>query len=115
MERSPRLELSWCLVTQSTKLRYEINNICDIIYYNFTPDFFFKREIIYYHSLSIFCLKVCDRTSAPQWNEGFYFKVHNPKEEMLIIKVNVLNLLQYNTQYSTIAFKVCCCPLHFKC
>uniref|UniRef100_A0A669E2W4 Extended synaptotagmin-like protein 1b n=1 Tax=Oreochromis niloticus TaxID=8128 RepID=A0A669E2W4_ORENI len=32
--------------------------------------------------------KVCDRTRAPQWNEGFFFKVHNPKEEMLIIKLS---------------------------
>uniref|UniRef100_A0A3P8NDT9 Extended synaptotagmin-like protein 1b n=1 Tax=Astatotilapia calliptera TaxID=8154 RepID=A0A3P8NDT9_ASTCA len=37
---------------------------------------------------TVYKTKVCDRTSAPQWNEGFYFKVHNPKEEMLIIKLS---------------------------
>lgn len=37
---------------------------------------------------TVYKTKVCDRTSAPQWNEGFCFKVHNPKEEMLIIKLS---------------------------
>uniref|UniRef100_A0A669BMU9 Extended synaptotagmin-like protein 1b n=1 Tax=Oreochromis niloticus TaxID=8128 RepID=A0A669BMU9_ORENI len=43
------------------------------------------------HSLPVSPLQfgtVCDRTRAPQWNEGFFFKVHNPKEEMLIIKLS---------------------------
>ncbi|KPP78529.1 extended synaptotagmin-1-like, partial [Scleropages formosus] len=31
--------------------------------------------------------KVCDRSTSPQWNEAFYFKVYNPKEEMFIIKL----------------------------
>ncbi|XP_068598098.1 extended synaptotagmin-1-like [Brachionichthys hirsutus] len=32
--------------------------------------------------------KVCDRSRAPQWNESFYFLVHDPTEEMLIIKLS---------------------------
>ncbi|KAJ7999237.1 hypothetical protein DPEC_G00213360 [Dallia pectoralis] len=32
--------------------------------------------------------KVCDRTKSPQWEEAFYFLIHDPKEEMLIIKLS---------------------------
>uniref|UniRef100_A0A673WH59 Uncharacterized LOC115150497 n=1 Tax=Salmo trutta TaxID=8032 RepID=A0A673WH59_SALTR len=32
--------------------------------------------------------KVCDRTNSPQWDEAFYFLVHDPKEEMLIVKLS---------------------------
>uniref|UniRef100_A0AAY4ET99 Extended synaptotagmin-like protein 1b n=1 Tax=Denticeps clupeoides TaxID=299321 RepID=A0AAY4ET99_9TELE len=32
--------------------------------------------------------KVCDRSTSPQWNEVFYFLLHDPKEDMLIIKVS---------------------------
>ncbi|XP_054473264.1 extended synaptotagmin-1 [Anoplopoma fimbria] len=32
--------------------------------------------------------KVCDRSRSPQWDEAFYFLVHNPREEMLIIKLS---------------------------
>ncbi|MCJ8729287.1 hypothetical protein PDJAM_G00104430 [Pangasius djambal] len=31
---------------------------------------------------------VCDRTSAPQWNEAFHFLVHDPKNEELIVKLS---------------------------
>uniref|UniRef100_A0AAY4ERV1 Extended synaptotagmin-like protein 1b n=1 Tax=Denticeps clupeoides TaxID=299321 RepID=A0AAY4ERV1_9TELE len=36
----------------------------------------------------IFLLKVCDRSTSPQWNEVFYFLLHDPKEDMLIIKLS---------------------------
>ncbi|XP_028853814.1 extended synaptotagmin-1 isoform X2 [Denticeps clupeoides] len=32
--------------------------------------------------------KVCDRSTSPQWNEVFYFLLHDPKEDMLIIKLS---------------------------
>ncbi|XP_068170607.1 extended synaptotagmin-1 [Antennarius striatus] len=32
--------------------------------------------------------KVCDRSRSPEWNEAFHFLVHNPTEEMLIIKLS---------------------------
>ncbi|KAI1891103.1 hypothetical protein AGOR_G00160500 [Albula goreensis] len=31
--------------------------------------------------------KVCDRSTAPQWDEAFYFLVHDPKQETLIVKL----------------------------
>uniref|UniRef100_A0A665X913 Extended synaptotagmin-like protein 1b n=1 Tax=Echeneis naucrates TaxID=173247 RepID=A0A665X913_ECHNA len=35
-----------------------------------------------------FCLKVCDRSRSPQWDESFYFLVRDPGQEMLIIKLS---------------------------
>ncbi|KAM6927192.1 uncharacterized protein FYW49_003387 [Xenentodon cancila] len=32
--------------------------------------------------------KVCDRSRSPQWREGVYFLVRDPKEEMLIMKLS---------------------------
>ncbi|KAM9759327.1 uncharacterized protein esyt1b [Menidia menidia] len=32
--------------------------------------------------------KLCDRSTSPQWNESFYFMVHDPKKEMLVIKLS---------------------------
>ncbi|XP_061147662.1 extended synaptotagmin-1 [Syngnathus typhle] len=32
--------------------------------------------------------KVCDRTRSPEWNEAFYFLVHDPTEEMLVLKLS---------------------------
>ncbi|KAF7654454.1 hypothetical protein LDENG_00069620 [Lucifuga dentata] len=32
--------------------------------------------------------KVCDRSRSPQWNESFYFLIHDPREEMLIVKLS---------------------------
>ncbi|XP_070814793.1 extended synaptotagmin-1 [Chaetodon trifascialis] len=32
--------------------------------------------------------KLCDRTTSPQWNESFYFLVHDPKHQMLVIKLS---------------------------
>lgn len=32
--------------------------------------------------------KLCDRSTNPQWNESFYFLVHDPKHQMLIIKLS---------------------------
>ncbi|XP_076612847.1 uncharacterized protein LOC143336510 [Chaetodon auriga] len=32
--------------------------------------------------------KLCDRTTNPQWNESFYFLVHDPKHQMLVIKLS---------------------------
>ncbi|XP_010879570.5 extended synaptotagmin-1 isoform X1 [Esox lucius] len=32
--------------------------------------------------------KVCDRTKSPQWDEAFHFLIHDPKEEMLIVKLS---------------------------
>uniref|UniRef100_A0A8C7CEH1 Extended synaptotagmin-like protein 1b n=1 Tax=Oncorhynchus kisutch TaxID=8019 RepID=A0A8C7CEH1_ONCKI len=31
---------------------------------------------------------VCDRTISPQWDEAFYFLVHDPREELLIVKLS---------------------------
>lgn len=35
-------------------------------------------------------LKVCDRSRSPIWSEAFHFLVHDPREEMLIIKVSAV-------------------------
>ncbi|XP_041835987.1 extended synaptotagmin-1 isoform X2 [Melanotaenia boesemani] len=32
--------------------------------------------------------KVCDRSTSPQWNESFYFLVHDPKHQMLVLKLS---------------------------
>ncbi|XP_045561812.1 uncharacterized protein isoform X2 [Salmo salar] len=31
---------------------------------------------------------VCDRTISPKWDEAFYFLVHDPREEILIVKLS---------------------------
>ncbi|KAM7401977.1 hypothetical protein PAMP_017254 [Pampus punctatissimus] len=31
---------------------------------------------------------VCDRTTSPQWNEAFCFLVHDPREDVLVIKLS---------------------------
>ncbi|XP_064161182.1 extended synaptotagmin-1 isoform X11 [Anguilla rostrata] len=31
--------------------------------------------------------KVCDRSTSPQWKEAFHFLVHDPKHDMLIVKL----------------------------
>ncbi|KAJ8258978.1 hypothetical protein COCON_G00179900 [Conger conger] len=31
--------------------------------------------------------KVCDRSTSPQWDEAFYFLVHDPKRDMLTVKL----------------------------
>ncbi|CAG06731.1 unnamed protein product, partial [Tetraodon nigroviridis] len=33
-------------------------------------------------------LPLCDRSTSPQWNESFYFLVHDPKHQMLIVKLS---------------------------
>lgn len=42
--------------------------------------------LIFYNSVLV--LKVCERSVSPQWSEAFYFPVIDPKEEILIMKVN---------------------------
>ncbi|KAJ8403981.1 hypothetical protein AAFF_G00343310 [Aldrovandia affinis] len=32
--------------------------------------------------------KVCDRSTSPQWDEAFYFLVHDPKQDMLTVKLS---------------------------
>ncbi|MBN3303440.1 ESYT1 protein, partial [Amia calva] len=32
--------------------------------------------------------KVCDRSNAPEWEEGFSFLVHDPREEILFVKIS---------------------------
>nr|XP_057911715.1 extended synaptotagmin-1 isoform X1 [Doryrhamphus excisus] len=32
--------------------------------------------------------KVCDRSRSPEWKEAFYFLVHDPADEMLVIKLS---------------------------
>nr|XP_029135397.1 extended synaptotagmin-1-like [Labrus bergylta] len=31
---------------------------------------------------------LCDRSTSPQWNESFYFLVHDPKRQMLVVKLS---------------------------
>ncbi|XP_041638932.1 extended synaptotagmin-1 [Cheilinus undulatus] len=31
---------------------------------------------------------LCDRSTSPQWNESFYFLVHDPKHQMLVVKLS---------------------------
>lgn len=35
----------------------------------------------------ILSLKLCDRSTSPQWSESFHFLVRDPKHQMLIVKV----------------------------
>ncbi|XP_050969517.1 extended synaptotagmin-1 isoform X2 [Labeo rohita] len=32
--------------------------------------------------------KVCERSTSPEWSEAFHFRVHNPTEEILIVKLS---------------------------
>ncbi|XP_068450456.1 extended synaptotagmin-1 isoform X2 [Clinocottus analis] len=32
--------------------------------------------------------KLCERSTSPQWNECFYFLVHDPKHQMLVLKLS---------------------------
>ncbi|KAK5614739.1 hypothetical protein CRENBAI_018701 [Crenichthys baileyi] len=32
--------------------------------------------------------KLCDRSTEPQWNESFYFVIHDPKRQMLVAKLS---------------------------
>ncbi|XP_029946655.1 extended synaptotagmin-1-like [Salarias fasciatus] len=32
--------------------------------------------------------KLCDRSTSPEWNESFYFLVHDPKRQMLVVKLS---------------------------
>ncbi|XP_051270309.1 extended synaptotagmin-1 isoform X2 [Dicentrarchus labrax] len=32
--------------------------------------------------------KLCERSTSPQWNESFYFLVHDPKHQMLVLKLS---------------------------
>uniref|UniRef100_A0A8C7ITK0 Extended synaptotagmin-like protein 1b n=1 Tax=Oncorhynchus kisutch TaxID=8019 RepID=A0A8C7ITK0_ONCKI len=41
-----------------------------------------------YSCLLSMSFKVCDRTISPQWDEAFYFLVHDPREEILIVKLS---------------------------
>lgn len=50
-------------------------------------DLVVRSLIISFFFIIIYLLKVCDRSTNPQWNESFYFLVHDPKHQMLIIKV----------------------------
>ncbi|KAG7278869.1 hypothetical protein CRUP_036383 [Coryphaenoides rupestris] len=31
---------------------------------------------------------VCERTTAPKWNEAFYFRVRDPREDILVVKLS---------------------------
>ncbi|XP_061583523.1 extended synaptotagmin-1 isoform X2 [Cololabis saira] len=31
---------------------------------------------------------LCERSTSPQWNESFYFLVHDPKHQMLVVKLS---------------------------
>ncbi|KAK5872293.1 hypothetical protein PBY51_013008 [Eleginops maclovinus] len=32
--------------------------------------------------------KLCERSTSPQWNESFFFLVHDPKHQMLVVKLS---------------------------
>lgn len=34
--------------------------------------------------------QLCDRSTNPQWNESFYFIVHDPKQQILVVKARHL-------------------------
>lgn len=40
--------------------------------------------------LLLFSLKVCDPSRSPLWSEAFYFLIHDPRKEMLIVKVSAV-------------------------
>uniref|UniRef100_A0A673WHA1 Uncharacterized LOC115150497 n=1 Tax=Salmo trutta TaxID=8032 RepID=A0A673WHA1_SALTR len=45
-------------------------------------------SVNYSSGLLSMSLKVCDRTISPKWDEAFYFLVHDPREEILIVKLS---------------------------
>lgn len=54
-----------------------ISIVINVVVRSFIISFFFIISL----------LKLCDRSTNPRWNESFYFLVHDPKHQMLIIKV----------------------------
>lgn len=46
-----------------------------------------KICVLFYSILFIIIsFQLCDRSTSPEWNESFYFLVHDPKQQMLVIK-----------------------------
>lgn len=48
------------------------------------------RYIIIAITLFSSSLQLCERSTSPQWNESYYFLVHDPKHQMLVVKVRHL-------------------------
>uniref|UniRef100_A0AAQ5XQ96 Extended synaptotagmin-like protein 1b n=1 Tax=Amphiprion ocellaris TaxID=80972 RepID=A0AAQ5XQ96_AMPOC len=48
--------------------------------------------------------KLCDRSTNPQWNESFYFLVHDPKQQMLVMKARNLFLFVCRICVSVVAY-----------
>lgn len=54
-------------------------------------------------------LKVCDRTTSPQWNEAFCLPVRDPREDVLIVKVRLTVTLEHvsHVRACTVNLHVC--------
>lgn len=60
------------------------------------------RCILFVTPLIFSSLKLCERSTNPQWNECFYFLVHNPKDQMLVVKARLFfTLILHFTFYSS--------------
>lgn len=55
-----------------------------------------------------FFLKVCERTTAPQWNEAFSYQVRDPREDILLVKVVVLHVSTSGTDTKVNLFITFC-------
>lgn len=63
-------------------------------------------------------LKVCDRTTSPQWNEAFSYMVRDPREDILVVKVDGLQqtvwllMCQHSVCVNpSVLCCVCVCPV----
>uniref|UniRef100_A0A8C4HTG2 Extended synaptotagmin-1 n=1 Tax=Dicentrarchus labrax TaxID=13489 RepID=A0A8C4HTG2_DICLA len=46
--------------------------------------------LLFVHIERAHSLPLCERSTSPQWNESFYFLVHDPKHQMLVLKARHL-------------------------
>uniref|UniRef100_A0A3Q2R157 Extended synaptotagmin 1 n=1 Tax=Fundulus heteroclitus TaxID=8078 RepID=A0A3Q2R157_FUNHE len=50
-----------------------------------------SAALLFVHLERAHSLPLCDRSADPQWNESFYFLVHDPKRQMLVAKASILS------------------------
>uniref|UniRef100_A0A8C9RWJ1 Extended synaptotagmin 1 n=1 Tax=Scleropages formosus TaxID=113540 RepID=A0A8C9RWJ1_SCLFO len=82
-------------VTQHAKILLDVTFIlCVIQVLQFQSQHMYKNKavpsaaVLFVYLERAHALPVCDRSTSPQWNEAFYFPVHNPKEDILVVKLS---------------------------
>lgn len=51
-------------------------------------------------TVTVVFLQLCDRSTTPHWNESFYFLVHDPKHQMLVVKARTSFTTYLHVLYS---------------